>query len=153
MRDQSILRQPGNAHGGSRPGPAKDLRRTEILPHAGQRSKVLPGVDRTKTIAIPMGLKENSSVLEEMKADLASLFVVEAYASRATLRRSSRVFMLAARVLQNNKPRRISRPNHAACNGILSRMDCYAHLASKTLHIHYTSIMTWSARAGKTLNA
>jgi hypothetical protein len=68
------------------------------------------GVDRTKDNRdLDEALQEDSSVLEEMKADLVSLFVAEAlqkqgYYSDAQLRSVYASGIL--RVLQNNKPRR-----------------------------------------------
>jgi hypothetical protein len=68
------------------------------------------GVDRTKDDRdLDEALQENASAMEEMKADLVSLFVAEAlhkqrYYSDAQLRSVYAGGVL--RVLQNNKPRR-----------------------------------------------
>jgi len=102
------------------------------------------GVDRTKDDRdLDEALQEDSSVLEEMKADLVSLFVAEAlrrqgYYTDAQLKSVYAGGIL--RVLQNNKPRRDQPYNTMQLmqwtffleNGLLTFDP-----ASKTLRIHY----------------
>lgn len=102
------------------------------------------GVDRTKDDRdLDDALLEDASALEEMKADLVSLFVAEAlrkqnYYTEAQLRSVYAGGIL--RVLQNNKPRRdqpyntmqLMQWNFFLENGLLSFEP-----ATKTLHIHY----------------
>ena len=102
------------------------------------------GVDRTKdNREIDEALQEDSDVLEEMKADLVSLFVAEAlrkqgYYNDAQLKSVYSGGIL--RVLQNNKPRRdqpyntmqLMQWNFFLENGLLTFDP-----ASKTLRIHY----------------
>jgi hypothetical protein len=102
------------------------------------------GVDRTKDDRdLDEVLQEDSSLLEEMKADLVSLFVAEAlrkqgYYTDAQLRSVYAGGIL--RVLQNNKPRRdqpyntmqLMQWNFFMENGLLTFEP-----ASKTLRIHY----------------
>lgn len=102
------------------------------------------GVDRTKDgIDLNIALEDNSSTLEEMKADLVSLFVAEAlhkqgYYTDAQLRSVYAAGIL--RVLLNNKPRRdqpyntmqLMQWNFFMENGLLSFDQ-----TTKTLHIHY----------------
>lgn len=102
------------------------------------------GVDRTKDGRdLDEALQDNSNTLEEMKADLVSLFVAEAlrkqgYYTDAQLRSVYASGIL--RVLQNNKPRRdqpyntmqLMQWNFYLENGLLSFDP-----ASKTLRINY----------------
>lgn len=102
------------------------------------------GVDRTKDNRdLDEALLENASAMEEMKADLVSLFVAEAlrkqnYYTEAQLRSVYASGIL--RVLQNNKPRRdqpyntmqLMQWNFFMENGLL-KFDS----ASKTLRINY----------------
>ena len=102
------------------------------------------GVDRTKDGRdLDDALQDDSNTLEEMKADLVSLFVAEAlrkhgYYTDAQLRSVYAGGIL--RVLQNNKPRRdqpyntmqLMQWNFFLENGLLSFDP-----ASKTLRIHY----------------
>ena len=102
------------------------------------------GVDRTKDNRdLDDALLENASAMEEMKADLVSLFVAEAlrkqnYYTEAQLRSVYASGIL--RVLQNNKPRRdqpyntmqLMQWNYFMENGLL-KFDP----ASKTLRINY----------------
>ncbi|MGH9872202.1 MAG: zincin-like metallopeptidase domain-containing protein [Pyrinomonadaceae bacterium] len=102
------------------------------------------GVDRTKDDRdLDEALQEDSDVLEEMKADLVSLFVAEAlhkqgYYNDAQLRSVYAGGIL--RVLQNNKPRRdqpyntmqLMQWNFFLANGLLTFDP-----ASKLLRIHY----------------
>ncbi|HEV7746417.1 MAG TPA: zincin-like metallopeptidase domain-containing protein [Pyrinomonadaceae bacterium] len=102
------------------------------------------GVDRTKDDRdLDDVLQEDSSALEEMKADLVSLFVAEAlrkqgYYTEGQLRSVYAGGIL--RVLQNNKPRRdqpyntmqLMQWNFFLQNGLLTFDQ-----SSKTLHIHY----------------
>lgn len=102
------------------------------------------GVDRTRDNRdLDEALQENASVLEEMKADLVSLFVAGAlrkqgYYSEAQLRSVYAGGIL--RVLQNNKPRRdqpyntmqLMQWNFFLENGLLTFDP-----ASKTLRINY----------------
>jgi len=102
------------------------------------------GVDRTKDDRdLDEALQEDASAIEEMKADLVSLFVAEAlrkqgYYTEAQLRSVYAGGIL--RVLQNNKPRRdqpyntmqLMQWNFFMENGLLT-FDS----SSKTLRIHY----------------
>jgi hypothetical protein len=102
------------------------------------------GVDRTKDGRdLDEALQDNSNTLEEMKADLVSLFVAEAlhkqgYYNDAQLRSVYAGGIL--RVLQNNRPRRdqpyntmqLMQWNFFLQNGLLSFDP-----ATKTLRIHY----------------
>jgi len=102
------------------------------------------GVDRTKDGRdLDEALQDNSNTLEEMKADLVSLFVADAlhkqgYYTDAQLRSVYAGGIL--RVLQNNRPRRdqpyntmqLMQWNFFLQNGLLSFDP-----ASKTLRIHY----------------
>jgi hypothetical protein len=102
------------------------------------------GVDRTKDGRdLDEALQDNSNTLEEMKADLVSLFVAEelhkqGYYSDAQLRSVYAGGIL--RVLQNNRPRRdqpyntmqLMQWNFFLQNGLLSFDP-----ATKTLRIHY----------------
>lgn len=102
------------------------------------------GVDRTKDDRdLDEALQEDSSVLEEMKADLVSLFVAaelrqQGYYTDTQLRSVYAGGIL--RVLQNNKPRRdqpyntmqLMQWNFFLENGLLT-FDS----ATKTLRIHY----------------
>ncbi|HEX6650499.1 MAG TPA: zincin-like metallopeptidase domain-containing protein [Pyrinomonadaceae bacterium] len=102
------------------------------------------GVDRTKDDRdLDEALQDNSNALEEMKADLVSLFVAEAlhkqgYYTDAQLRSVYAGGIL--RVLQNNKPRRdqpyntmqLMQWNFYLENGLLSFDP-----ATKMLRVHY----------------
>jgi len=102
------------------------------------------GVDRTRDGRdLDEALQNNSNTLEEMKADLVSLFVADAlhkqdYYTDAQLRSVYAGGIL--RVLQNNRPRRdqpyntmqLMQWNFFLENGLLS-FDA----ATKTLHINY----------------
>jgi hypothetical protein len=102
------------------------------------------GVDRTQDGRdLDEALQDNSNTLEEMKADLVSLFVADAlhrqgYYTDAQLRSVYAGGIL--RILQNNKPRRdqpyntmqLMQWNFYLENGLLS-----FDRATKTLRIHY----------------
>jgi Zincin-like metallopeptidase len=102
------------------------------------------GVDRTKTDKdLDTALEEDASALEEMKADLVSLYVAQAlrkqgYYTDAQLRSVYAGGIL--RVLQNNKPRRdqpyntmqLMQWNFFLQNGLLTFDP-----GSKTLRVHY----------------
>jgi hypothetical protein len=102
------------------------------------------GVDRTKDGRdLDVALQDNANTMEEMKADLVSLFVAEAlhkqgYYTDAQLRSVYAGGIL--RVLQNNRPRRdqpyntmqLMQWNFYLQNGLLS-FDA----PTKTLRIHY----------------
>ena len=102
------------------------------------------GVDRTKDgRELDEALQDNANTLEEMKADLVSLFVAEAlhkqgYYTDAQLRSVYAGGIL--RVLQNNRPRRdqpyntmqLMQWNFYLENGLLSFDP-----ATKTLRVHY----------------
>ena len=102
------------------------------------------GVDRTRDGRdLDEALQDNSNTLEEMKADLVSLFVAEAlhkqgYYTDAQLRSVYAGGIL--RVLQNNRPRRdqpyntmqLMQWNFYLENGLLTFDQ-----ATKTLHINY----------------
>ena len=102
------------------------------------------GVDRTKDgRELDEALQDNANTIEEMKADLVSLFVAEAlhkqgYYTDAQLRSVYAGGIL--RVLQNNRPRRdqpyntmqLMQWNFYLENGLLSFDP-----ATKTLRVHY----------------
>jgi hypothetical protein len=102
------------------------------------------GVDRTKDGRdLDEALQDNANTMEEMKADLVSLFIAEAlhkqgYYTDAQLRSVYAGGIL--RVLQNNRPRRdqpyntmqLMQWNFYLQNGLLSFDP-----ATKTLRIHY----------------
>lgn len=102
------------------------------------------GVDRTRDgRELDEALQDNANTLEEMKADLVSLFVAEAlhkqgYYTAAQLRSVYAGGIL--RVLQNNRPRRdqpyntmqLMQWNFYLENGLLSFDQ-----ATKTLRVHY----------------
>jgi Zincin-like metallopeptidase len=102
------------------------------------------GVDRTKDGRdLDEALQDNSNAMEEMKADLVSLFVAEAlhkqgYYTDAQLRSVYAGGIL--RVLQNNRPRRdqpyntmqLMQWNFFLENGLLSFDP-----ATKTMHVNY----------------
>jgi zincin-like metallopeptidase len=102
------------------------------------------GVDRTKDNRdLDEALQEVSSVLEEMKADLVSLFVAEALRKQGYYTDAQLKSVYAGgilRVLQNNKPRRdqpyntmqLMQWNFFMENGLLTFDP-----ASKTLRVHY----------------
>jgi hypothetical protein len=102
------------------------------------------GVDRTKdNHDLDDALQEDSSVLEEMKADLVSLFVAEALRKQGYYTDAQLKSVYAGgilRVLQNNKPRRdqpyntmqLMQWNFFMENGLLTFAP-----SSKTLRIHY----------------
>ncbi len=146
MRDQSIFEATsGTLTAAVGPNQAKDLT------SEGNFYRTLwhevghyLGVDRTKDDRdLDEALQEDSSVLEEMKADLVSLFVAEAlhkqgYYTDAQLKSVYAGGVL--RVLQNNKPRRdqpyntmqLMQWNFFLENGLLAFDP-----ASKTLRVHY----------------
>ncbi|MFN2515091.1 MAG: zincin-like metallopeptidase domain-containing protein [Pyrinomonadaceae bacterium] len=112
MRDQNIF-QTGSGTLGAALGPEQ----AKALTSDGNFYRTLwhevghyLGVDRTKDDRdLDEALQEDSSVMEEMKADLVSLFVAEAlhkqgYYNDGQLRSVYASGIL--RVLQNNKPRR-----------------------------------------------
>jgi hypothetical protein len=100
------------------------------------------GVDRTRdNRELDDALQEDSSVLEEMKADLVSLFVAEALHKQGYYTDSQLLSVYAGgilRVLQNNKPRRdqpyntmqLMQWNFYLENGLLSFTD-------GKLQVHY----------------
>ncbi|HEX3280069.1 MAG TPA: hypothetical protein VHR36_02465 [Pyrinomonadaceae bacterium] len=102
------------------------------------------GVDRTKdNRELDDALQEDSSLLEEMKADLVSLYVAEALRKQGYYTDAQLKSVYAGgvlRVLQNNKPRRdqpyntmqLMQWNYFLENGLLS-FDQSSH----TLRIHY----------------
>ena len=102
------------------------------------------GVDRTKDGRdLDEALQDDSNTLEEMKADLVSLFVAEALRKQGYYTDAQLKSVYAGgilRVLQNNKPRRdqpyntmqLMQWNFFLENGLLS-FDA----ATKTLRIHY----------------
>jgi len=102
------------------------------------------GVDRTKDNRdLDEALQENASAMEEMKADLVSLFVAEALRKQGYYTDAQLSSVYAGgilRVLQNNKPRRdqpyntmqLMQWNFFLENGLLT-----FDLFSKTLRIHY----------------
>ena len=102
------------------------------------------GVDRTKDDRdLDDALQDNSNTLEEMKADLVSLFVAEALHKQGYYTDVQLKSVYAGgilRVLQNNRPRRdqpyntmqLMQWNFYLENGLLSFDQ-----SSKTLRIHY----------------
>lgn len=102
------------------------------------------GVDRTKDDRdLDGALLENASAMEEMKADLVSLFVAEALRKQGYYTETQLRSVYAGgilRVLQNNKPRRdqpyntmqLMQWNFFLENGLLTFDP-----AGKTLRIHY----------------
>lgn len=102
------------------------------------------GVDRTKDNRdLDNALQEDSSVLEEMKADLVSLFVAEALRKQGYYTDAQLKSVYAGgilRVLQNNKPRRdqpyntmqLMQWNFFLENGLLTFDP-----TDKTIRIHY----------------
>lgn len=102
------------------------------------------GVDRTKdNRELDEVLQDDASLLEEMKADLVSLFVAEALRKQGYYDDAQLKSVYAGgilRVLQNNKPRRdqpyntmqLMQWNYFLENGLLT-FDQSSH----TLHIHY----------------
>jgi zincin-like metallopeptidase len=102
------------------------------------------GVDRTKDGRdLDEALQDDSNTLEEMKADLVSLFVAEALRKQGYYTDAQLKSVYAGgilRVLQNNKPRRdqpyntmqLMQWNFFLENGLLS-----FDMATKTLRIHY----------------
>ncbi|MDQ1638701.1 MAG: hypothetical protein QOF62_2040 [Pyrinomonadaceae bacterium] len=102
------------------------------------------GVDRTKdNRELDDALQEDSSLLEEMKADLVSLFVADALRKQGYYTEAQLKSVYAGgvlRVLQNNKPRRdqpyntmqLMQWNYFLENGLLT-FDQSTH----TLRIHY----------------
>jgi hypothetical protein len=102
------------------------------------------GVDATKTGQdLDTALQENSSALEEMKADLVSLFVAEALRKQGYYTEAQLRSVYASginRVLQNNRPRRtqpyntmqLMQWNYFLENGLLSFDP-----QSKKLRINY----------------
>jgi hypothetical protein len=102
------------------------------------------GVDTTKGGQdLDTALQENSSALEEMKADLVSLFVAEALRKQGYYNADQLRSVYASgilRVLQNNKPRRdqpyntmqLMQWNYFLENGLLSFDP-----QTKKLNIHY----------------
>jgi hypothetical protein len=102
------------------------------------------GVDRTRDDRdLDTALQENSAVMEEMKADLVSLFVAEALAKQGYYNAGQLRAVYASginRVLQNNKPRRdqpyntmqLMQWNFFLENGLLSFDQ-----QSKKLNINY----------------
>jgi hypothetical protein len=102
------------------------------------------GVDRTKDNRdLDNALQEDSSVLEEMKADLVSLFVAEALRKQGYYTDAQLKSVYAGgilRVLQNNKPRRdqpyntmqLMQWNFFLENGLLTFDP-----TNKTMRIHY----------------
>lgn len=102
------------------------------------------GVDRTKDNRdLDDALQEDSSALEEMKADLVSLFVAEALRKQGYYTDAQLKSVYAGgilRVLQDNKPRRdqayntmqLMQWNFFMENGLLTFAP-----ANKTLRVHY----------------
>src|SRR6185312_4166171 len=102
------------------------------------------GVDRTKDDRdLDEALQEDSSILEEMKADLVSLFVAEALRKQGYYTDAQLKSVYAGgilRVLQNNKPRRdqpyntmqLMQWNFFLENGLLS-----FDTATKLMNVHY----------------
>ena len=102
------------------------------------------GVDRTKDDRdLDEALQEDSSVLEEMKADLVSLFIAEALRKQGYYTDAQLKSVYAGgilRVLQNNKPRRdqpyntmqLMQWNFFLENGLLTFDQ-----ANQTMLIHY----------------
>jgi hypothetical protein len=146
MRDQSIFEATsGTLTSAVSPDQAKDLT------SEGNFYRTLwhevghyLGVDRTKDDRdLDEALQEDSSILEEMKADLVSLFVAEALRKQGYYTDAQLKSVYAGgilRVLQNNKPRRdqpyntmqLMQWNFFLENGLLT-FDS----AGKTMRIHY----------------
>ena len=102
------------------------------------------GVDRTKDDRdLDEALQEDSSVLEEMKADLVSLFVAEALRKQGYYTDAQLKSVYAGgilRVLQNNKPRRDQPYNTMQLmqwNFFLEKGLLTFDPANKTMRIHY----------------
>jgi hypothetical protein len=146
MRDQSIFESTsGTLTAAVGPDQAKDLTSDgNFYRTLWHEVGHYLGVDRTKDDRdLDEALQEDSSVLEEMKADLVSLFVAEAlrkqnYYTEAQLKSVYAGGIL--RVLQNNKPRRdqpyntmqLMQWNFFLENGLLTFDP-----ATKTMRIHY----------------
>jgi hypothetical protein len=146
MRDQSIFEATsGTLTAAVGPDQAKDLT------SEGNFYRTLwhevghyLGVDRTKDDRdLDEALQEDSSALEEMKADLVSLFVAEALRKQGYYTDAQLKSVYAGgilRVLQNNKPRRdqpyntmqLMQWNFFLDNGLLTFDQ-----ANKTMRIHY----------------
>ncbi|MGI8837787.1 MAG: zincin-like metallopeptidase domain-containing protein [Pyrinomonadaceae bacterium] len=146
MRDQSIFQSTSNNLAAAvGPEQAKDLT------NEGNFYRTLwhevghyLGVDRTKDNRdLDEALQENASAMEEMKADLVSLFVAEALRKEGYYKDAQLKSVYAGgilRVLQNNKPRRdqpyntmqLMQWNYFLENGLLTFDQ-----ASHTMRIHY----------------
>jgi len=146
MRDQSIFEATsGTLTAAVGPDQAKDLT------SEGNFYRTLwhevghyLGVDRTKDDRdLDEALQEDSGVLEEMKADLVSLFVAEALRKQGYYTDAQLKSVYAGgilRVLQNNKPRRDQPYNTMQLmqwNFFLEHGLLAFDPASKTLRIHY----------------
>ncbi len=146
MRDQSIFQSTsGTLTAAVGPEQAKDLT-TEGNFYRTLWHEVghYLGVDRTKDDRdLDEALQEDSSVLEEMKADLVSLFVAEALRKQGYYTEAQLKSVYAGgilRVLQNNKPRRdqpyntmqLMQWNFFLENGLLTFDP-----ANKTMRVHY----------------
>ena len=146
MRDQSIFQSTaGTLTAAVGPEQAKDLT-TEGNFYRTLWHEVghYLGVDRTKDGRdLDEALQEDSSVLEEMKADLVSLFVAEALRKQGYYTEAQLKSVYAGgilRVLQNNKPRRdqpyntmqLMQWNFFLENGLLTFDP-----ANKTMRVHY----------------
>ena len=146
MRDQSIFQSTsGTLTAAVGPEEAKDLT-TEGNFYRTLWHEVghYLGVDRTKDGRdLDEALQEDSSVLEEMKADLVSLFVAEALRKQGYYTEAQLKSVYAGgilRVLQNNKPRRdqpyntmqLMQWNYFLENGLLTFDP-----ANKTMRVHY----------------
>ena len=146
MRDQSIFESTsGTLTAAVSPDQAKDLTSDgNFYRTLWHEVGHYLGVDRTKDDRdLDEALQEDSSVLEEMKADLVSLFVAEALRKQGYYTEAQLKSVYAGgilRVLQNNKPRRdqpyntmqLMQWNFFLENGLLTFDP-----ASKTLRIHY----------------
>ena len=112
MRSPEIFQGTGNAWQAAVAAPHKDELTSEGNFYRTLWHEVghYLGVDRTKSGQdLDAALEANSSLLEEMKADLVSLFVAEALARQGyyTPARLRAVYASGVnRVLQNNRPRR-----------------------------------------------
>ncbi|MEP6718719.1 MAG: zincin-like metallopeptidase domain-containing protein [bacterium] len=146
MRDQSIFESTSNNLAAAiGPEQAKDLT------NEGNFYRTLwhevghyLGVDRTKDNRdLDEALQEDSSAMEEMKADLVSLFVAEALHKQGYYNDAQLKSVYAGgilRVLQNNKPRRdqpyntmqLMQWNYFLENGLLT-FDQSSH----TMRVHY----------------
>ena len=146
MRDQSIFQSTSNNLAAAiGPEQAKDLT------NEGNFYRTLwhevghyLGVDRTKDNRdLDEALQEHSSAMEEMKADLVSLFVAEALRKQGYYTEEQLKSVYAGgilRVLQNNKPRRdqpyntmqLMQWNYFLENGLLT-FDQSSH----TMRVHY----------------